>query len=163
GMERGFALSPMGELMRKFLEESDGENSLFVRTNMVISKKDLTPKDVQDRGIAYKVAFPRFSLETGFSIRLKSLLRELQEILIQSAHLIPARRPSHYYLVDPHAALMGVLLGAKSLDEMTIAWRALRRRIELVPKNLEKYESEYKANVDDEVLLSPISTVPEIY
>ncbi|KAJ6568313.1 hypothetical protein DFH09DRAFT_1080698 [Mycena vulgaris] len=134
GMERGFALSPMGELMRKYLEESDGENSLFVQTNMIISKKDLTPKDVQDRGIAYEVAFPRFNLEMGFSLRMKALLRELQEIIVQSANLIPSRRPSHHYVIDLHSALMGVLLGAESLDELTIAWRALRQRIELAPK-----------------------------
>ncbi|KAJ6590400.1 hypothetical protein DFH09DRAFT_1074038 [Mycena vulgaris] len=163
GMEKGYAMSPMGEILRLFLEESEDENSLFVRTNMIISKRELSPKDVHDRGIAFQEAFPRFNLEPDYGNYLTALIAEMQDLVIRAALLIPARRPEQYYVIDPHGSLMRVLLGAETLDEMTIAWHALRRRFELSHKYLDKYDSEYKSATEEEVLLSPISTAVDVY
>ncbi|KAJ6534063.1 hypothetical protein DFH09DRAFT_1325503 [Mycena vulgaris] len=49
------------------------------------------------------------------------------------------------------------------MDEMTITWHALRRRFELGLSYLDKYDSEYKASTDRDVLVSPVSTAPEVY
>ncbi|KAJ7468817.1 hypothetical protein FB451DRAFT_1039285, partial [Mycena latifolia] len=163
GMERGYALSPMAELRRAWLAESEGEHSLFVRTNVLIGKLDLVPRDLKDRGIDTVSVYPRFSLETGFGMRISQLIAEFQGFIKKVALLNPDRNPDKYFIVDPHSTLMGVLRGAETLEEMTIAWHALRTRFQLGHKYVEKYDSEYKAAMESEILLSPISTAPEIY
>ncbi|KAJ7071767.1 hypothetical protein B0H15DRAFT_957561 [Mycena belliarum] len=46
---------------------------------------------------------------------------------------------------------------------MTMAWTALAKRIGLAQRFFHKYEVEYAASSPDFLLLSPVSTAPEIY
>ncbi|KAJ7709431.1 hypothetical protein B0H17DRAFT_1124058 [Mycena rosella] len=165
GMERGYALSPMGAVRHEYLEETEGEHSLFSRINLMVGKRELAKPDILDRGLSNRTTFPQYSLAAGFSLRLNLLITQFQSLLKRAALLIPERKgpPERYYQVDPHLTLMTVLRGAESLDEMTIAWHALRSHLQLGQRYLEKYDSEYKASFSTEVLSSPVSTAPEVY
>ncbi|KAJ7835422.1 hypothetical protein B0H13DRAFT_1913575 [Mycena leptocephala] len=51
GMEKGFALSPMGNLVIEYNQQQDEEISIFMRTTSVISEKSLGISDILDRGV----------------------------------------------------------------------------------------------------------------
>ncbi|KAJ7432922.1 hypothetical protein B0H11DRAFT_1939998 [Mycena galericulata] len=163
GMERGYALSPMATIRRAYHAENEGEVSVFMRTKILISKQELTPVDVIDRGISRVESFPRFALETGFALRVVQLRRDFQSLLSSAASLNPGRPVSRFFIIDPHDALLGILKGANALEELAIAWRALRTRFELAQRYLDKYESEYRAERESEILLSPVSTESGLY
>ena len=46
---------------------------------------------------------------------------------------------------------------------MNAAWKALRLRIELGTKAWRKYIAEYRQTLEDNLILSPLSTLPELY
>ena len=46
---------------------------------------------------------------------------------------------------------------------MNAAWKALRLRIELGTKAWKKYIAEYRQTPEDNLILSPLSTLPELY
>ncbi|KAJ7434613.1 hypothetical protein B0H11DRAFT_1938461 [Mycena galericulata] len=163
GMERGYALSPMATIRRAYHAENEGEVSVFMRTKILISKQELTPVDVIDRGISRVESFPRFALETGFALRVVQLRRDFQSLLSSAASLNPGRPVSRFFIIDPHDALLGILKGASTLEELAITWRALRTRFELAQRYLDKYESEYRAERESEILLSPVSTESGLY
>ncbi|KAJ6590405.1 hypothetical protein DFH09DRAFT_1074043 [Mycena vulgaris] len=163
GMIGGYARSPMAEIKQEFEAETEQDHSLCSRVIMVVNKRDLDPRDLRDRGISLSETFPRFQLDTGVGMRLTSIISEFQTVIQKAALLIPSRRPQQFFVIDPHSTLIGVLRGAETMDEMTIAWHALRRRLELGLSYLDKYDSEYKASTDRDVLISPVSTAPEVY
>ncbi|KAJ6525790.1 hypothetical protein DFH09DRAFT_1095504 [Mycena vulgaris] len=163
GMLGGYERSPMAELKKQFDAETEEDRSLSDRVGLMVKKRDLDPRDLRDRGISYSDTFPRFQLDTGVGMRLAMLVTDFQRVIQRAALLIPTRRPNQYFVIDPHAALMNVLLGADTMDEMTIAWHAMRRHFELGLEYLNKYDSEYKASTDRDVLVSPVSTAPELY
>ncbi|KAJ7718494.1 hypothetical protein DFH07DRAFT_784929 [Mycena maculata] len=164
GMENGYAMSPMGQLRIQYNQDSEEDSALRKRITILVSKFELSSKDISDRGVSTSGAFSRFTLETGFSLRLRGLVSEFQTLLIAAADLIPERKESgRHFIIDPRNTLMGILGGAESLDEMTLAWKALRSRLELAQDYLEKYHVEYQAVMDAELLMSPASTDVVLY
>ncbi|KAJ7694245.1 hypothetical protein B0H17DRAFT_1199488 [Mycena rosella] len=85
----------------------------------------------------------------------------MQSLLKRASELMEGR--STCFVVDPHGTMIRVLSGAASLSEMTIAWTGLRLCIELSQRAFKKYEREYMATTSAELLLSPVSTAPDIY
>ncbi|KAJ7739788.1 hypothetical protein DFH07DRAFT_752054, partial [Mycena maculata] len=164
GMENGYAMSPMGQLRIQYNQDMEEDSALRNRINLIISKFDLAPKDIFDRGNSSSAAIPRFALETGFSIHLKGLVSEFQGFLATTANLIPERKElGRHFKLDPQDMLMEILRGAESLDEMTLAWKALRTRFSLAQDYLEKYHIEYQAVTDKGLLKSPASTDVALY
>ncbi|KAJ7878891.1 hypothetical protein B0H13DRAFT_2346282 [Mycena leptocephala] len=162
GMDRGFALSPMADLVLAFNHHSDEDYSLFRRVNTLSSKKALDISEIIDRGVSI-VPLPtaRFGLETGFLLRTDRTIKEMQALLIQAAGLIRGR--TSCFTIDPHAVISRVLRSANDLNELHSAWVAMSERLDLSQRNFLKYQTEYRAESDQELLLSPISTVPDIY
>ncbi|KAJ7261916.1 hypothetical protein C8J57DRAFT_1232054 [Mycena rebaudengoi] len=161
GMERGYALSPMAELDLLYLKDEEDSLSTFVRVKMMSSKRSLDLYDILDRGISNSDSLPRFAMEKGLSLRVQQTVSEFQRFIEQAAGLIRERK-SHF-LVDPHGTLVGILRGCNSLEELHLAWYALSKRCELGQDYLRKYQAEYGATNDAELLFSPASTVTSIY
>ncbi|KAJ7145936.1 hypothetical protein C8R44DRAFT_723799 [Mycena epipterygia] len=149
GMERGYVMSPMAEIKLKYLEEPEDESSIFFHVSIIVKKKDLAPREVWDRGISHTNITLRFCVETGFIMRIERLIKECQVLLVKAARLVIGRGERNYFVIDPHGSLVGMLKGSDSLDEISIAWKALRQCFELSQHFLEK--------------CFPVSTVPEIY
>ncbi|KAJ7676044.1 hypothetical protein DFH06DRAFT_1318182 [Mycena polygramma] len=163
GMEKGFALSAMADLRREYLTEPDDEPSLFMRVTAIASKKALDVHEIMDRGVSTNLTAPtsRFGLETGFNMRTERTITDMQSLLKRAAGMVAGRESC--FIIDPHRTMITLLRNARELNELHVAWLGLSRRMELAQKNLDKYESEFKAGTEEEVLLSPISTAPEIY
>ncbi|KAJ7824858.1 hypothetical protein B0H13DRAFT_2375235 [Mycena leptocephala] len=162
GMDRGFALSPMADLVLAYNHHQDDEYSLFRRVNTLSSKKALDISEIIDRGVSI-IALPvaRFGLETGFLLRTDRTIKEMQALLTQAAGLI--RERTSCFQIDPHAVISRVLRSAHDLGELHSAWVAMSERLDLAQRNFLKYQTEYRAEVDTELLLSPVSTNPDVY
>ncbi|KAJ7689537.1 hypothetical protein B0H16DRAFT_1487201 [Mycena metata] len=153
----------MAELRREYDHEPPDESSLQSRVTHIISKKVLLASDVMDRGVYILKDTPmgRFSLETGFAFRVERTIYDMQAFLDRAATLRPEKSSS--FLVDPHSTLLSVLRNAMELSELNVAWIGLNKRMELAYKSFLKYESEFAAETEDQILLSPISTDPGLY
>ncbi|KAF8146432.1 hypothetical protein K438DRAFT_1781049 [Mycena galopus ATCC 62051] len=166
GMERGFALSPMADLLRDYTSSSDSELSLFRRVTTLASKASFDVSEIFDRGTSVESSrqdpgLARFCLETGFLIRTERTMREMQETLSQAASLVEGRKSC--FCIDPHRILVTVLRNANSLNKLQVSWSALTERLNLAHRNFEKYQREFQALPEDEPILSPVSTQPELY
>ncbi|KAF8133103.1 hypothetical protein K438DRAFT_1787706 [Mycena galopus ATCC 62051] len=160
--KRSPALSVMAELILEYNKSQDSTLSLFRRISTLASKKDLDKSDVLDRGDTHGTQTdPRFGLETGFLLRTDIVIKEMQVVLRKAAALVEGR--SSYFVIDPHNVLMTVLKGANSLGELQASWAALAERLDLAQRNFRKYQSEFKPTKVEDVLLSPVSTLPEVY
>ncbi|KAJ7858137.1 hypothetical protein B0H14DRAFT_2577918 [Mycena olivaceomarginata] len=163
GMEKGFALSPMGDLVREY-NVQDKDLSIFIRSTRIAGKKVLERSEVMDRGVSLVLSpqsQDRFSLETGFWMRTERTIRELQALLNKAAGLVRGRLST--YEIDPHGILSALLKGSENLGGIVAAWIALSERVHLAQKNFDKYQSEYRVDKDEDILRSSVSTNPEIY
>lgn len=114
-----------------------------------------------DRGSERAPALPHYHLSSKELDRTQSAMNKLQVFLQQAARLIEERQT--HFLVDPGDMLLPILVGTLSLGQMNAAWKALRLWIELGMKALTKYVSEYRQAPDDNLILLPLSTLPELY
>ena len=163
GMEQGFEFSPMAKLLREFGSqdlESQGL-STEMKIQLIIDIEELGPEMILDRGSERSPGTPRYHLTTKEWERVQSAVTELQIFLQQAARLIEERQT--HFLVDPGDTLLPILAGTSSLGQMNAAWKAVRLRIELGTKALKKYVAEYKQAPDDNLILSPLSTLPDLY
>ncbi|KAJ6571915.1 hypothetical protein B0H19DRAFT_1064932 [Mycena capillaripes] len=150
GIKHVYVLSLMADLRRAYLEEPSDDSSLLARAMVIANKKVLEVAPVE-----------HFTLETGFRLGTERMIRNMQELLKKAANLVEGTET--YFSVDPHKTLMSVLRNASKLNDLHVAWVGLSKRMELAQRNFEKYESEYRALTQDELLLSPVSTELEVY
>ncbi|KAJ6530386.1 hypothetical protein DFH09DRAFT_873625, partial [Mycena vulgaris] len=162
GMARGYSLSEMSDLQIIYLRESPDDVSTFNRVTWISNKKTLEPRDVMDRGKTSMHPMPRFGLDPSLALRVEKTIEELQAVLRKAAWLVPDKA-SDAFQVDPHGALMPILRGASSLDELHIAWLALSKRMDLGQKYLDKYDGLYRAATASERPASPVSTDADLY
>jgi hypothetical protein len=87
--------------------------------------------------------------------------RTIREMLNKAAGLVRGR--SSTYEIDPHRVLSALLKSSADLGGILAAWITLSERVHLAQRNFEKYQSEYRAEKEEDILRSPVSTNPEIY
>jgi hypothetical protein len=85
----------------------------------------------------------------------------MQTLLNKAAGLVRGR--SSTYEIDPHGVLSALLKSSADLGGILAAWIALSERVHLAQRNFEKYQLEYRAEKEEDILRSPVSTNPEIY
>ncbi|KAJ6465892.1 hypothetical protein C8R47DRAFT_1224212 [Mycena vitilis] len=163
GMDKGYAMSKMADIRREYLREPVDEPSLMMRVTAIVGKRALDVHEVMDRGVSSAPDTPlgRFALETGFNLRTERTIVDMQSLLRRASALVEGRQSC--FVIDPHRTMMTLLRGARELSELHVAWVGLSRRMELSQKYLDKYESEFRGPKEEDVLLSPVSTAPEIY
>ncbi|KAJ7877290.1 hypothetical protein B0H13DRAFT_2347241 [Mycena leptocephala] len=116
GMERGFAMSPMAELLLEFNNHSDTEISLFRRTASIVSKKSSDISEVMNCGVTSgEQLVGRFCLETVFLLRTNNVIKEMQTIVTKASSLVEGRNPCFQVT---HRILMTMFRGANDLDEL---------------------------------------------
>lgn len=151
GMEKGYALSPMADLERDYTSSSDKETSLFQRATMIASSKGLASSSVMDRGLSSRGRpVARFSLETGFRILTEKTVKDMDTLLRNAVRLLPQR--NSHFIVDPNTTFLTVLKSAGDLNELVVAWNALGERMRLAQKSFLKYQSEYRAVKQENIL-----------
>ncbi|KAJ7456292.1 hypothetical protein B0H11DRAFT_1739388 [Mycena galericulata] len=157
GMEQGYAMSEMATLQREYLSESETHDSTFEGVKWMVSKTELLPNDVRDRGISNTRPIPRFALDPKLLARVTRITGELQAFLKSVSQLISGR--NSYFIVDPEDTSLPILQGASSLAQLNASWQLLRKRMELGNRFFSKYQEEYTQGT---LLFSPASTNPEL-
>ena len=163
GMENGFENSPMAGLLRQFSSDDIESQGLSteMKIQLIIDVVELGPEMIVDRGPEREDGIPRYHLALNDLDRARDTVTELQIFLQRAANLIPERRT--HFLVDPGDTLLPMLAGTSSLGQLNAAWKALRLRVELGVKAWKKYITEYQHPSDHNLVLSPISTLPDLY
>lgn len=149
--------------MRQYAPEDLESQNLSTQTKvqLIIDVEDLGPEMIVDRGTERTAGFARYHLTSKDLDRVQSTVTELQLFLQQAARLIEERQT--HFIIDPGDTLLPILSGTSSLGQMNAAWKALRLRIELGTKAWKKYIAEYRQTPEDNLILSPLSTLPELY
>ena len=163
GMENGFDNSPMAKLIRQYNPEDVESQHLSTQTKvqLIIDVEDLGPEMIVDRGSERPSGLPRYHLAPKDLARVQSTVAELQIFLQQVARMIEERQT--HFIIDPGDTLLPILAGTSSLGQMNAAWKAMRLHIELGTKAWKKYIVEYQQAPDDNLILSPLSTLPELH
>ncbi|KAJ7459533.1 hypothetical protein B0H11DRAFT_1924398 [Mycena galericulata] len=107
---------------------------------MLISKQELTPIDVIDRGVSRIESFTRFAIETGFALKVAQLRRDFQNLLSLTQ-------------TGPSQLPRGT---SDSVGRLT-------NTIRITTEVSGQYESEYRAELESDILLSPVSTDSGLY
>ena len=80
----------------------------------------------------------------------------------KAAGLIEER--TRHFTVDPKDTLLHILRGTSSLPQLNVAWKTIQKCLELGHRTLQKYALQYQHTPQEEhLLLSPISTLPNIH
>jgi len=163
GMENGFDDSPMAKLMRQYEPEDLESQNLSTRTKvqLIIDVEELGPEMIVDRGSERPSGLLHYHLASKDLDRIQSTVTELQLFLQQAARMIEERQK--HFIIDPEDTLLPILAGTSSLGQMNAAWKAIRLCIELGTKAWKKYIAEYRQAPEDNLILSPLSTLPELY
>ncbi|KAJ6491456.1 hypothetical protein C8R47DRAFT_976747, partial [Mycena vitilis] len=158
GMSQGYAMSEMATVQMEYLTESETHISTFEGVKRIISKPQLQASDIIDRGVPTKGVVLRFALNSKLFSQVDRVTAELQVFLKSASSLIEGRKT--FFIVDPEDTCLPILQGASDLAQLQAAWNLLRKRVELGDRYLTKYRDEYERG---EAMLSPTSTVPDLY
>ena len=153
----------MAKLIREFTSVDDDSQRIPTATNVAffLSLTELSPEMVVDRGVNRDKGLPRYLLETSNLQLTEIVVTELQIFIQQASGLIAERKS--FFIVDPGDTMMSILRGTSSLAQLNAAWSALRSRVELGMKAWKKYGVEYQHSPEERPVLSPLSTLPELY
>ena len=145
----------MAKLIRQYNPEDVESQHLSTQTKvqLIIDIEDLGPEMIVDRGSERPSGLPRYHFAPKDLDRVQSTVAELQIFLQQLAN----------FIIDPGDIPLPILAGTSSLGQMNAAWKAMRLRIELGTKAWKKYIAEYRQALDDNLILSPLSTLPELH
>ena len=163
GMEDGFKNSPMAKLMEQYMPGDLESQNLSTQTKvqLIIDVEELGPEMIIDRGTERMSGLPCYHLAPKDLDRVQSTITELQFFLQQAARMIEEWQT--HFIIDPGDTLLPILSGMSSLRQMNAVWKALWLHIDLGTKVWKKYIAEYCQTPQDNLILSPLSTVPELY
>jgi len=103
----------------------------------------------------------KYKLEEGLMDNLQKTTIELQEFIERATDLLEEQ--SDHFTIDPRSTLLHILRGTTSLPQLNVAWKAIQKQLSLGHRTLQKYQQQYKQSPQQELLLSLISTVPELH
>ena len=154
--------SPMAKLLNEYLTEQLGDSSLSTEATIIllVTMQDLEAEHitiVEDRNRGTT----KYKLSDDLLEDLSRITVELQVYVEKAANFIDER--SRHFTVDPKDTLLQILRGTTSLPQLNVAWKTMQKRLELGHKTLQKYALQYQGDPHDELLLSPISTLPELH
>jgi len=103
----------------------------------------------------------KYKLEESLMDNLHKTTIELQEFIERAADLLEER--NGHFTINPRITLLHILRGTTSLPQLNVAWKAIQKQLGIGHHTLQKYQQQYKQSPEEEMLLSPISTVPELH
>ncbi|KAK6996767.1 hypothetical protein R3P38DRAFT_3221902 [Favolaschia claudopus] len=137
-----YAASSMGALQREYIQPvGEDQPSTYALIQQLARKTKLERSDIQDRGVLWTDAPPRFVVAPSLMERIDRGVGELQTFIQRASNLLPDRR--------------------KDLFQLEAAWDILRERLETGQRFFAKYIDEFKdaTNVPN----SPASTTVAIH
>ena len=128
--------------------------------NILVTKDDLEPELVERIEDPNK-GTTKYKLSNEFLEGLIKISTELQVFVEKAASLIEEQ--TRHFVIDPRDTLVHILRGTTSLPQLNVAWKTMQKRLELGNHTLNKYMQQYQHDSHAEVLLSPVSTLPELH
>ena len=161
GNAAAFKDSPMAKLLEEYTGETSG-NELSTETSvtLLVTVENLDSDDIEKVDDPNRGTTKYRLTETLFE-NLRRTSVELQVFVERAAGMLEERNA--HFIVDPRDTLLHILRGTTSLPQLNVAWKTIQRRLELGHRTLQKYQQQYKQSPQEELLLSPISTVPELH
>ena len=154
--------SPMVKILEEYTgEHGDGGISTETWVNLLVSMTDLNSEHVERLEDSNK-SITKYRLSENLLSTLNKTAVELQVFVERAAGLI--QEQTRYFTVDPKDTLSHFLRGTSSLPQLNVAWKAMQKCLELGHRTLQKYALQYQHSPqEEELLLSPISTLPDIH
>ena len=153
--------SSQPSLLEEYTGETSGnELSTEMAVTLLVTMVDLEVDNIE-RVEDPNRSTTKYRLSESLLENLLKTTVELQMFVERAAGLLE-ERDSHF-MVDPRDTLIQILKGTTSLPQLNVAWKTIQKRLELGHRTLQKYQLQYQQNPQEELLLSPISTVPELH
>lgn len=162
---RGNALlyqeSPMAKLLNEYMSETGSSNlSMEATVVLLVTRDELEPEHIvtvenRNKGTT------KYKLADNLLKDLSRTAVELQVFVEKASSFLEER--SRHFVVDPKDTLLQILRGTTSLPQLNVAWKTMQKRLELGHRTLQKYVQQYQSEPDDDMLLSPISMLPELH
>lgn len=152
--------------MMKILEEYMGETidrgiATESWVNLLVTMAELESKHVERVEDSNK-GVTKYRLSKDLLATIDKTTVELQVFVERAAGLI--EEWTRYFTVDPKDMLSHILRGTLSLPQLKVAWKTIQKHLELGHRTLQKYTLQYQQSPQEaELLLSPISTLPDIH
>ena len=161
GNAAAFKDSPMAHLLEEYTGGLNG-NDLTTETavTLLVTMTDLDGETVEriddlNRGTT------KYKLTGDLMDNLRKTMTELQLFIERAAGLLEEREV--HFTVDPKDTLLHILRGTTSLPQLNVVWKTIQKRLELGHRTLLKYQQQYQLSPQEDLLLSPISTIPELH
>ncbi|EDR04508.1 uncharacterized protein LACBIDRAFT_330397 [Laccaria bicolor S238N-H82] len=158
GMERGYSLSPMYNLILEYNLEKGSSLSTAMEVSWILLHPNLNPADITRKTGEGVDPYTSICVQEDRLARILRAVNELQTFLNRMAELIEER--SRVYCIDPEDAMTTALRGCESRSQLDMAYKILVKRLQVAQQTVMKYKAEYQGN---KVPLSPVSTAPELY
>lgn len=153
--------SPMAKLLDEYMSEvNDSSLSTEATVILLVTLDDLESEHittVEDRN----KGTTKYKLSDDLFEGLSRTTVELQVYVERASSFIDER--SRHFTVDPKDTLLQILKGTTSLPQLNVAWKTIQKRLELGHRTLQKYAEQYQSKPHDNLLLSPISTLPDLH
>jgi len=161
GSTTSYPGSPMTKLMEQHSGEEDSDDlSTEAWVTLLVTKDELEPELIEKLEDLNK-GITKYKLSNEFLEYLSKVLTELQLFVEKAAGLIEERMC--HFIVDPKDTLIHILKGTSSLPQLNVAWKTMQKCLELGHHTLNKYMQQYQNEPNTELLLSPISTLPDLH
>ncbi|KIK02913.1 hypothetical protein K443DRAFT_5803 [Laccaria amethystina LaAM-08-1] len=158
GIEKGYTLSPMYNLILEYNEEKGGKLSTAMEVSWVLMQPNLNPSDITRKYEEGIDPFTSICVKEEQLARILQAVNELQTFLYRMADLIEER--TQVFCIDPQDTMTMALRGCKSRSQLNMAYKILGKHLQVAQQTVMKYKAKYQGG---EVPLSPISTAPELY
>ena len=161
GSTTSYAGSPMAKLMEQYNGEEDGEALSTEAWVTILVTKDNLETELIEKVEDLNKGITKYKFSDEFVEVLSKVSTELQVFVEKAAGLIEER--TRHFIVDPKDTLIRILKGTTSLPQLNVAWKTFQKRLELGHRTLNKYMLQYQQGPQTELLLSPVSTLPDLH
>ncbi|KAJ7791768.1 hypothetical protein B0H14DRAFT_3500084 [Mycena olivaceomarginata] len=128
----------MDNLVMAYHQASTSGWSLSSRAARIASKRLLNSSDIEHRrGDSSSSYFGQVRLDQLLFASTEEVVLEMQQLL--TAVFAPTERRPGCFLVDPQGVLMGILRGASCVEELQVAWKGLRERLNIAQRRFFQY------------------------
>ena len=158
GMERGYSLSPMYNLILEYNTERNGNVSTVMEVSWILLHPNLNPSDITCKITDVVDSYTSICVKEEKLTHILRAVNELQTFLQRMAGLINER--SQVFCIDPQSTMTTALQGCESRSQLDMAYKILVKRLRIAQQTVMKYEAEYQGT---EIPLSPVSTAPKLY
>jgi len=123
GMEKGYMLSPMYNLILEYNDKRGGNLSTAMEVTWVLMHPNLNPSNITHRAEEGRDPYTNICVKEERLVHILRAVNELQTFLHRMADLIEERM--QVFCIDRQDTMMTVLRGCESRSQLDIAYKIL--------------------------------------